>query len=571
LKRDLQELNRREFDLVVIGGGIFGICAAWDATLRGLSVAIVEKGDFAGATSANSFKVVHGGIRYLQHMDVARIRESARERSAMLRVAPHLVAPLPFVIPTYGHGMQGKPILRTGCAMYDMLTIDRNRGIPDTDRQIPFVQGISREECLERYPGLEPEGCSGAVVFNDAQMYNPPRLALSFLRAAINLGAEAANYVEVTGFLRQGNQITGVVAKDTLNGEELDIRGKMVINATGPWVTSLLDDGLKVDLEKRPTFSRDACFVVNRRLIDGDAALAVPGRTKDPDAVVSRSHRHLFVVPWRDYTLVGVWHVVHEGKPDSFTVTDEELQSFIDEINESYPPLELDLSDVSMWNAGLVLFGDKQKSTEHLSYGKRSRIIDHKSEHGLDGLISLIGIRYTTARDVARRVIDLAHQKLGKRAPASRTHATPIFGGDIEHFADFARHETSRHGDSLDADVMHGLLRNYGSAYGNVLKYVDEDNSLSETLSNSRTIKAEVIHAARDEMAQKLSDVIYRRTDLATGAHPGDDALIECARLMAGELGWDNNKMERELEEVRSSTLHSKRMKRSLTAEPQNA
>ncbi|MEJ2748354.1 MAG: FAD-dependent oxidoreductase [Anaerolineae bacterium] len=223
MKRNTSALTNQEFDLVVVGGGIFGVAAAWDATLRGLSVALIEQGDFGQATSANHFKVVHGGIRYLQHGDVYRIRESSAERSAFLRTAPHLVRPFPFVIPTYGHGMKSKEAMKIALLLYDLFTFDRNRGIKDERNHVPSGHTISRQECRAMFPDLDPTGLTGAAIFHDGQMYNPPRLTLAFVQSAAAAGAVVANYVQATGFLRQGNQVYGVTAVDKLSSEELEI------------------------------------------------------------------------------------------------------------------------------------------------------------------------------------------------------------------------------------------------------------------------------------------------------------------------------------------------------------
>jgi glycerol-3-phosphate dehydrogenase len=196
--------------VVVIGSGIFGACAAWDAVLRGLSVPLVERDDFSGATSANSLNMVHGGIRYLQHGELARVRESCAERSALLRIAPHLVRPLPIAIPTYRHSKHGKALLAAGAWAYDLITQGRNRGISDPRRRIPWTRLLAREEVLSACPGLQRSGLTGAVLFNDSQIYNPPRLVLVFVRSAVGGGALAANYVEAMGLLQDGNRITGI-------------------------------------------------------------------------------------------------------------------------------------------------------------------------------------------------------------------------------------------------------------------------------------------------------------------------------------------------------------------------
>jgi glycerol-3-phosphate dehydrogenase len=283
-------------------------------------------------------------------------------------------------------------------------------------------------------------------------------------------------------------------------------------------------------------------------------ALAVQGRTRDPDAVLSRGRRHLFIVPWREHTLIGVWHVVYTGAPGEFTVSEDDLQRFVDEITDAYPALGLTLNDVAMWYAGLVPFGHNEAGAADLSYGKRSFLIDHAQEHGrVEGLISVIGVRYTTARGVAERAIDLVFRKLGRQAPKSLTATTPIYGGHIKRFAEFLRGAIDGRPSTLPAAVMHALVHNHGSAYKEVLRYHHADPQGDEILASSAVLKAEVIHAVREEMAQKLADVVFRRTDLGTAGYPGEVALRQCAELMAFELGWPQARLREELDEVNAA------------------
>jgi glycerol-3-phosphate dehydrogenase len=552
VQRQIKSLIENKYDLVIVGAGIFGAFTAWDATLRGLRVAIIDKGDFCSGTSANHFKMVHGGIRYLQHADLIRIRETSRERNALIRIAPHLVHPLPVVIPTYGRGREGKAFLRLGLMAYDFITLDRNKGLHDPDRRIPETRVISKDECLELFPNLKSDGLTGAGIFYDAQMYNPTRLVFSVIRSAANAGAHAANYLQATEFVQDKKRICGIKVRDIMGKSEFEIRSKVVLNATGPWAERLL--GLSTSLRLKPelTYSRDACFVVPRRL-KGKYAIAVQGRTRDPDAIVSRKHRHLFIVPWRDYTLIGVWHVVHNGSPDDITVSQQELRTFLDEINEAYPLLGLTLEDISLWNAGLVLFGSNEPGATNLSYGKRSRLVDHSREHKVDGLITLIGVRATTARGVAKKAVDMVFRKLGKKSPPCKTAVTPIYGGQVDCFEDFLLQASDQCSPTLGPEIVRPLIHNYGSDYLNVLKYIDEDPTWGDPLGNTKVIGAEIVHAVREEMAEKLADVVFRRTDLGTGGHPGYEALRACADLMASEKGWSEDRTQNELDEVIAS------------------
>src|SRR5688572_27269723 len=196
MQRKPAALADGEFDLAIIGGGAFGAAAAWDASLRGLKTVLIERKDFGGGSSAECFKMVHGGIRYMQHADIRRLRSSSHERSSLLRIAPHLVSPLPIVIPTYGRGRKGKLFLGAGMRMYDALTLDRNAGIPDESRRIHASRFLGRSDVRELFPDIDDAGLTGGAVFEDGQMYNPPRLVLAFVSSAVEAGAVACNYVE---------------------------------------------------------------------------------------------------------------------------------------------------------------------------------------------------------------------------------------------------------------------------------------------------------------------------------------------------------------------------------------
>jgi glycerol-3-phosphate dehydrogenase len=551
LKRRLADLTGRQHDLIVVGGGAFGACAAWEAASRGLSVALVEKGDFCSATSANHLKVVHGGIRYLQHLDFKRVRESCHERSALLRIAPHLVRPLPIVMPTYGRGLDGKSVLRAGLGLYDLLAFDRNAGIADESRRIPRGRILSRDECLALYPGLESRDLTGAGFFYDGQFHNPPRLVLAFLQSAVAAGAHVANYAEAVGFVQDGSRVQGIKVRDRLGADELEIRGKIVLNAAGPWTEGLLGLARGARLPERPTFSRDAGFVVRARRT-GDCAVAVRVGTKDPDAVLSRQGRHVFLVPWRDYTLVGVWHVVHRSSPEDVRVSEADLDGFLDEINAADSWLDIRREDVCMVYSGLTLFGENAPGQKDLRFGHRSVFIDHAVQDGIEGLITLIGVRATMARRLAERALDLIVSKLGRSTPPSRTSVTPVHGGDIEDFEALVADAVGRDEAQYGADVLRALVHNHGSRYAAILRYETASSELAGTVGGSTTLKSEVIHALREEMAQNLSDVVFRRTDLGSAGHPGETELRECAELVAGELGWDKARLSREMQDLQS-------------------
>ncbi|MCG6872504.1 MAG: glycerol-3-phosphate dehydrogenase/oxidase [Gammaproteobacteria bacterium] len=549
IQRDLSALADGHFDLVVVGGGIFGLCTAWDAALRGLSVALVERDDFGGATSGQCFKMVHGGIRYLQHADIWRLRQSARERSILLRIAPNQVAPLPILVPTYGHGTRGKAFLAAGVTAYDWLTADRNRHLSDPARRIPGGRYLSRGDTLARYPGLEDPQLTGSAVFCDGQMHSPQRLALAFLQSACDRGLVAANHLEATGFDAQAGRARGVEVRDRIGGESFTIQADCVVNAAGPWAEPLLRKGLGKELARPSVFSRDTCFVVRRRP-GSEEALAVSARTRDPDALFSRSARHLFLVPWRQHTLVGVWHGVYQGDRDQVRVAESELENYLAEVNWAYPALELRREDISMWQAGLVLFGENAPGAEHLSFGKRSRLVDHGREHGIRGLFTLVGVRYTTARAEAVRVVDRVVGELGRALGPSRTHEVRLRGGEIDDMQGFLAGHQQQLADRFGNDGVANLVRNYGSDIAGVLACADEAGD--QRLDGSEVLRAEVLHAVRVERACRLEDVVFNRTTLATAEPCSEAALQDAAGIMSAELGWDPARRSEELERTRA-------------------
>jgi glycerol-3-phosphate dehydrogenase len=529
MQRDPSALAAMEFDVVVVGGGICGAAAAWDAAQRGLSVALLERGDFGEATSANSLKVAHGGIRYLQHLDVARVRESSRERSALLRIAPHLVSPMPVLVPTFGHGMRGPEALAAAFLLLNALTPDRNRGLEEGSR-IPRARLLSRAEALERCPEVDHPTLTGAGIFWDGQLRNPPRLVWEFVRTAAHAGAAVVNYCEVREVVHRGNRVIGVRALDRLSDSELDVRARVVINAAGPFAEQL-DMRSGIQPHPRIPLSRDLALVLARRP-GREEALALQTTYRDPDALLSRGARHLFLVPWRDVTLAGVHSVIYRGDPDCLSVTPEEVELFLDEINLAAPWLGLKTSDVAMIYAGLLPIGGSDLVGANVSFGKRASVVDNRLTDGMDGLVTAVANRFTTARGVAERAVDLAFRKLGRPVPASRTAATPLCGAPS------------------DREGAEQLGQNYGSAWPDVLRLVREDSSLGETLGQSPILRAEVVHGVREEMAQTLGDCVFRRTDIGTAGNPGQATLRQCAQLMARELSWSAVRQERELEET---------------------
>jgi glycerol-3-phosphate dehydrogenase len=436
---------------------------------------------------------------------------------------------------------------------YDALTVDRNRGLRDRSRRIAGTQLLSRREVLDLFPELEQKSLTGGAVFEDGQMYNAARLVLAFVKSASGKGAVAANYTQATGFLWEGRRVCGVRARDCIGGGEFDLRAELVLNAAGPWADYLLEDAQYFAAHRRGHFSRDACFLVNRKP-RSRYALAVPGWSRDSDAVVSRAARHLFAVPWREYTLIGVWHRLFPGRPDSAQIEEAELAQWIEEMNSAYPALELTRDDVIYANCGLVPFGEGEAQAGELSFGKESRFIDHRAQ-GIDGLVTVIGIRYTTARGDAAIALDLLLEQGPRARPRADTDQAPLAGGAIDDFVALEGSARRAVPDAVSTATLGAWLRNYGTEY-RLLAELARSPKLAQRLGGSDTVLAEVNYAVREEMAQRLADVVLRRTNLGSGSHPGLPAIAAAARGMQELLGWSDPQRDAEIAETERQLQH---------------
>ena len=536
MQRNLKRLAEETYDLLIVGGGINGLAAAWDATLRGLKVALVEKADFGGQTSSATLKIVHGGLRYLQHLDFVRMRESIRERSTLLRIAPHLVSPLPFLVPTYGHLLASKEALSAAMLINDLVSWDRNRGLPDPARQLPAGRYLSKRETLALAPGIAERGLTGGVIFHDGQMYNSERLTLAFALAAAERGADLANYVAAVRLLRQDRRVTGARVCDLETGAKFDVRAAVTANMTGPWSDLLIGLLDRPDPPRRVVRSKGIQIVAP--LLYPRVAVAVPSTYKDPDAILARGNRNFFITPWRGVSLIGTTDTVYEGDPDDFRITGGDLRAFIDEINQSLPAAQLRRDQVPFAFGGLRPITEKNIDTGS-KVARKYEIYDHAADLGVTGLFTVIGVKYTTCRLLAEKVVTLVFHKLDRPAPAAVTAQTPLAGGRIERWDAFERDAVAAAPAGVSAQTMRHLAHSYGTGYGVILDLVRVQPAAAALLSgSSEVIAAEVLHAARAEAALHLTDVVLNRTDLGSQGHPGRAALAACADLMARELGW---------------------------------
>jgi glycerol-3-phosphate dehydrogenase len=545
MKRDVEQLAGQRYDLLIVGAGIYGACVARDAAMRGLNVALLDKGDFGHATSANSLKIIHGGLRYLQEGNLRLARQMARERATWQRIAPHLVGPLPCLLPTGYSPLRRRSLLKAALALHRLITSFNGDSAGD---KAPSGRVISRADLARLLPGAMLPQATGATLWYDALMHDSERLLLSVVLSAAAHGAALANYVEVTGILKRAGAVCGVEARDTLNGRTFEVQARLVVNCAGSWAATL--PGLATARPHRRRFPYSVALnLVTRQWWPG-CALALPGITRPHHRAQTSLPHTWFVVPWRQYSLVGTRHVVLEGPPDTFRCTEEHVAAFLADLNESYPAAQLGLADVYHVHCGF-LPSNSPSTGGPVRLLRQGYVYDHAEEEGLDGLITVIGVKYTSARAVAEQAVDVALRKLGLAERPCRSHEEPLFGGATGHFPTFLRAAVNGSPAGTTSETIRRLAHRYGAYYLRILAYGRDEPELLDRVTDSAPVtKAEVVHTVRYEMAVTLADVILRRTGLGAAGMPDPACLRACAELMATELGWDQGQIDCQVEAV---------------------
>ena len=534
--RDLRQLADTRFDLLVIGAGIYGALVAWDAALRGLSVALVDRGDFGGGASSNSLKTLHGGLRSLQSLDVPQMRLFIHERRALARVAPHLVRVLPCVVPTYADLRRGVPLMRAALAINDTVARDRNDDLPDLSLHIPASGILSRAECLRVSPLIDPEGVTGGALWHDYQMRNADRLTLAFVRSAESVGAVCANYLAVSRLLLRDNTVEGASVTDALSETSLDIRARVTINAAGAAAGELIASASSTGRSfSLPRLSR-AMNLVTRQLQE---TYASGGMTDG---------RFLFLVPWRDVSVVGTSHDALDDQNSPLSLTRAHVEAFLHDAQKAFPRAALTLADIRAVHRGLLPMVSGRGHKVKLL--RESLVIDHQRD-GIPGLVSVFGVRYTTARRTAGLVADAAFRQLGyPLPPACRTDRIPVSGGDVNNRADLVRDVlASTHG-RLDAAGAERFVTSYGAGVAEPLSLLSAPELQLPLSGTCAVTGAEIAYAARVESALRLSDALIRRTEAGSAGHPGQSAVTRAAAIMRSELGWSDDQTSREVGDV---------------------
>jgi glycerol-3-phosphate dehydrogenase len=524
--RDLDALTARRLDVLVVGGGIHGLFAAWDAATRGLHVALIERHDFGGAASFHHHRTLHGGLRYLQTADLSRLRESVRERRTWARIAPQFIAPQQFAVLAGGPGGKPEGMLRAGFAADALFAWDRNRDVSEALRLPPGrVVDSTEREGLDT-GGLLPPGALG--LWHDYRTEHAERLTFAVAAAAAASGAILANYVDAIEPIREDRTVAGVVARDSVDGTMLRITARVTINATGAAGGRLM---AAFGVRSSPPLVKAMNLVTTR-----PAPAVACG-------AASASGRLLFALPWQGRLSIGTWHGSTPCGADASLVTSDELEAFLAEINEAFPSLGIGEQDIALVQRGVV--------PAHLRFGKvnladRPIVREHRAD-GIDGAITLMGVKYTTARALAQRAVTLAMAQIGQHAPPVSGH-TPLPGSMPD--------DRPSPFPSIDADAWRHLQRLYGARATEVAGYVRDRRDLAARITPGLpVIGAQVVEAIRNEMALTLEDVVLRRTGLGSAGYPGDQAVLKLESIVRDELGWTSARVADEVQALKEFYL----------------
>jgi glycerol-3-phosphate dehydrogenase len=561
-----QDIGDYPFDLVVVGAGINGAGIARDAAMRGLKVLLLDKGDISDGTTQWSTRLIHGGLRYLEYYEVHLVRESLAEREKLLRIAPHLVKPLRFVVPIYERSKRGPGMIRLGMIGYDVLSFDKS---------VPNHRMLSREEALEQYPGLNPDGLRGAATYYDGQVEYAERIAVENAVSAREHGATVITHAEVKELLFEDApngglpRVSGVEFEDKLNGGVYKVHADVTVNVAGPWVDRVLGGSGSFGVDDAPEGETGE----REQMIGGTKGSHLivdpfPGAPSDALYVEARKDgRPYFIVPWNGRYLIGTTDFRYKEDLDYVSADDDEIDYLIEETNAVVPTANLTREDVLFTYSGVRPLPWKPEGSE--SSITRSHVVyDHASGSSAaggkltvegagpkaDGLISIVGGKLTTYRNLARQTVDSVYKKLGRSAPSSTTDKVPLPGGAVDDYENFAAEFKSTSG--LTDVLADRLLRLYGARSPEVLEEAGDDPSLRVSLAPDPTVETglmgcEVLYAFRREMAETLADALLRRTMAGLGPRVALDVDEAAANVAVEHLGWTKKRAKEEVENFR--------------------
>lgn len=535
LNRDIDRLGSDHFDLLVIGGGIHGLAAAYDAAGRGLRVALVERDDFGSGASFNHQRTVHGGLRALQRASLRRVREGIAERRAFARIAPHYVKPFPFITGIYGGLTRGRFAMKAALRAYDAIGRRRNDGVSQ-ELHLPASRIESKTATARLFPLVRPEGLKGGAVWYDYQMQQADRLTLAFAFGAQSKGAVLANHTEAVALERDAaGRVKGARAVDRTDGRNITIEADAVLSAAGGQAAAVAAlAGIRLDVP----LVRAMNVMTSRPA--SDIGLAAP----------TSAGRMLTIVGWRGRALAGTGQSNTLVAADTLPPDRDEVLGFIAEVNQAFPAFKLQPSEVTLVHHAAVpaaIAGGKP------DLKGEPQLIAHDKD-GASGFYTLIGVKYTTARKAAEDAVTRIGAGLARKLRASRSAIDVLPTAEVADVEAIAVEAARAARIELSPAMARHLSAWYGSATGPVIAAMAERPEWQQPLGPGTLVTGgEIAHAARNEQALRLRDAVLRRTLLGSAGHPGAEAVDTAAAIMAGIHGWDAARVAEEkrlLEEI---------------------
>ncbi|MGF1536572.1 MAG: glycerol-3-phosphate dehydrogenase [Elainellaceae cyanobacterium] len=534
--QDLSKIQDSPYDLIIVGGGINGASAARDAALRGLKTLLIEKNDFASGSTSWSTRLIHGGLRYLEYFEFKLVRESLREREILLNTAPHLVKPIQMTIPIYKGGRRSYWEIQAGMLLYDVLSFDKT---------LPNHRMLPAKKLQQLFRSVTSDEVAGAAQYYDCQVEYAERLCLENILAAQAAGADAFNYVEVSEIRSEGGRVTAITCTDLSTGESFTAKladQGMVINTAGPWVDVVNERG-----DSRP--------LTPKRLMGGTKGSHIivdpfPGAPSTALYVEAKSDgRPYFIVPWCGMFLIGTTDLRYDGSLDEIKASNDEVDYLIKETNTVLPMAQLSRNEVRFTYSGVRPL-PYTEGTKTSGITRSHILYDHK-EDGIENLVSLVGGKLTTFRQVGEELVDWAYEKRKEATPTCQTRYRP-FPGAIDAKDPRIQQAIAAYHPRISRQSIDHLFKLYGARAVNVLSLVDRYPDLGDRIAaDLPDIKAQVVYAVESEMARNLVDFCRRRTVLAMHANYGLELIPTITEVLARYCGWDSAKCDRQAKEYR--------------------
>ena len=532
LKRHIEEEISKKFDLIIVGGGITGAAVAYIAAARGLSVALFEKKDYGGATSAATSKLIHGGLRYLANMEIKLVRESLRERRILGNIAPNFVYPLPFVFPNYKKWKGNIWKMLFGMYLYDMLSYDK-KDTWDKSKRLPNHKLISHRKTIRLEPNLKRDSLRNSFYFFDYQSIFPERLTLAFIKSAAEYGAKVSNYAPVEAFLYSDkNRISGVQVRDLFSGETKNIYADLIINCGGTWADKILNLAAGRDFSAYKVKRSEGIHIITGKIAGNHVV-----------SLQREDGGHLMIMPWRDHSLIGTTDKEYNGDPDTYSVSKESLEEVIQAVNRNYGK-SISLSDIKHAYGGLrPLVDDQTKGSYQTS--RKYEVYDNAAD-GIEGMITIEGGKYTTSRSLAAEVLKMIARKLNKTLSDPVSDNLYLSGCEIRDMKQFMIKQHLNYTD-FSRQTIEYVSRNYGTDSKIVFQLARDNPEYAEVISHDGEIVAEIVYAIKYESARTLRDIMLRRTGTGTLGNPGSDVIDRIVAIAAEMLNWDTKRKQEEI------------------------